>query len=62
MHPACGVELAHCCVDYRVAGLALSPGGEVGGVVFPLDVGVFGFERFVHAVVCQLVILLLRHC
>lgn len=49
MHPADGIELAHGGVDDRVASFAFAPGAEVGGVVGPFDIGVFGFERFVHA-------------
>ena len=50
VHVARGVELAHGGVDDRVAGVAGGPGVEEGGGVFPGDVGVFGFEGFVHAV------------
>lgn len=49
MHGACVQELAHGGVDEGEAGFAVAPGAEVRGIVFPGDVGVFGFEGFVHA-------------
>lgn len=49
MHVARVVELAHGGVDDGVAGEAGAPGLEGGGGVVPVDVGVFGFEGFVHA-------------
>ena len=36
------------------AGFAFAPGGEVGHVVGPFDVGGFVFEGFVHAVYREL--------
>lgn len=49
MHVAGGEHLAHGGVNDREAGASRSPGGEVRGVVGPFDVGVEGFEGFVHA-------------
>lgn len=48
VHVACVVEGAHRGVDDGVARATFLPGGEVGVVVFPFDVGVFEFEGFVH--------------
>jgi hypothetical protein len=49
VHPADSVELAHGGIDNGLTGATLTPGFEVLVVVPPLNVGVFGFERFVHA-------------
>ena len=49
VHVACVIELAHGGVDVGVAGLALGPFGEELVVIFPSDVGLFGFEWLVHA-------------
>lgn len=49
VHVAGLVELAHRGVDEGVARATGAPGEKGGVVVFPLDVGVFGFEGFVHA-------------
>lgn len=49
VHVAGVVELAHRGVDERVAGAAAAPSVERALVVFPFDIGVFGFEGLVHA-------------
>lgn len=49
VHVAHVVELAHRGVDERVPRLTPTPFPEERLVVFPPDVGVFGFERLVHA-------------
>ena len=51
VHVGGAVQLPHRGVDDRVAGLPGAPGAEGGGGVLPGDVGVFGFEGFVHAAV-----------
>lgn len=48
MHRAGVQELSHGGVDEGEACAAGAPGVEVGWVVFPGYVGVFGFEGFVH--------------
>lgn len=50
VHPASGEELAHGGVDDGIAGTASTPGLKVGGRVGPGYVGIFWFERLVHAI------------
>lgn len=49
VHVSCLTKRPHCSVDDGVTSLALRPSAEMGIVVFPLDVCIFEFERFVHA-------------
>ena len=49
VHVAGEVELTHSGVDDRKTCVTGSPGGEEIGIVLPSDIGIFGFERFVHA-------------
>ena len=60
VHVAAMVELTHCGVDDWVAGFTFGPGFEMILVIFPFYVGVFWFERFVHAEIVSLALLYRR--
>jgi hypothetical protein len=49
VHPGVVPDLEHGGVDDGELCLAFDPGSELGLVIFPLDVSVFGLEAFVHA-------------